>query len=434
MVIPLRQSTAVTLKLGPFVDDADGKTAETGLSVTQSTVRLSKEGGAFAQKNEATTGTHDENGWYGIPLNATDTGTLGVLRIAIAISGALPVWETCQVLPAAVYDSLYAGSDNLQVDMVQLGGATQSATDLKDFADTGYDPATHKVQGVVLTDTVTTLTNAPSDPSGVTTLLARLTNTRATNLDNLDATISSRLATSAITLSSGGVVLAASQPLYAPAVAGDAMTLTSGERTAVANEVETQIIDETDAEKVLTAITDKIASVNPSLGDLSVAAIASAVVTAMQVDGTKLSTVHADLINGGRLDLLIDQILADTNELQTDWTNGGRLELRFDNLDDKLLVLQGEHNLILDQAEMNATLISAIPTAAQNADKILGRNIAGGSDGGRTVLQALAFLRNKVAISSGIMTVYTTDDATSLWTAGVTSSASADPITGVDPS
>jgi hypothetical protein len=37
-------------------------------------------------------------------------------------------------------------------DVRQLGKVTQSATDLKDFADTGYDPSTHKVAGVVLAD------------------------------------------------------------------------------------------------------------------------------------------------------------------------------------------------------------------------------------------------------------------------------------------
>jgi hypothetical protein len=43
-----------------------------------------------------------------------------------------------------------------------IGGDAQSGTDLKDFADAGYDPATNKVQGVVLTDTVTTYTgNTP---------------------------------------------------------------------------------------------------------------------------------------------------------------------------------------------------------------------------------------------------------------------------------
>src|SRR3990172_5191676 len=43
-------------------------------------------------------------------------------------------------------------------DLGALGGVVQSATDLKDFADDGYDPATNKVQGVVLVDTTTTVT------------------------------------------------------------------------------------------------------------------------------------------------------------------------------------------------------------------------------------------------------------------------------------
>jgi len=44
----------------------------------------------------------------------------------------------------------------LSVNTKRLGGVEQSATDLKDFADTGYDPSTHKVAGVVLADTTTT--------------------------------------------------------------------------------------------------------------------------------------------------------------------------------------------------------------------------------------------------------------------------------------
>lgn len=42
-------------------------------------------------------------------------------------------------------------------NMTQIGGDSQSATDLKDFADAGYDPATNKVQGLVLADAVTTV-------------------------------------------------------------------------------------------------------------------------------------------------------------------------------------------------------------------------------------------------------------------------------------
>lgn len=37
-------------------------------------------------------------------------------------------------------------------DMVQIGGSVQSATDLKDFADAGYDPATNSVEQVKVND------------------------------------------------------------------------------------------------------------------------------------------------------------------------------------------------------------------------------------------------------------------------------------------
>jgi len=56
----LKQSTAATIKLGPFIDDTDGKTAETALTIAQADVRLSKNGGDFAQKNSTTSATHDE--------------------------------------------------------------------------------------------------------------------------------------------------------------------------------------------------------------------------------------------------------------------------------------------------------------------------------------------------------------------------------------
>lgn len=74
-----------------------------------------------------------------------------------------------------------------------------------------------------------------------------------------------------------------------------------------------------------------------------------------------------------------------------------------------------------------------IPTAVQNADALLGRNVSGGSSTGRTVKQALHVLRNKSAVAAGTLTVYDTDDTTSSWTATVSSDAAADPITGIDP-
>lgn len=122
----LKQSTAATVKLGPFLDENDGKTAETGLTIGQADIRLSKNGGAFTQTNNAAGGTHDENGWYGVALDTTDTGTLGRLIVSIHESGALPVWHDFIVLPAHVYDGLVAGTDYMQVDAVQVEGADAS--------------------------------------------------------------------------------------------------------------------------------------------------------------------------------------------------------------------------------------------------------------------------------------------------------------------
>jgi hypothetical protein len=106
----LRQSTAVDIAIGPFVDATDGVTAETGLTISQADVRLKKNNGAWAQVNDNTSATHEENGWYEKELDATDTNTVGILIVAVAESGALPVWHEFQVLEEAVYDALFAAS------------------------------------------------------------------------------------------------------------------------------------------------------------------------------------------------------------------------------------------------------------------------------------------------------------------------------------
>jgi hypothetical protein len=74
----------------------------------------------------------------------------------------------------------------------------------------------------------------------------------------------------------------------------------------------------------------------------------------------------------------------------------------------------------------------AAPTTAAIADKVLGRNLAGGSDGGRTVTEALRPLRNKTAAST-VLRVYEEDDSTVSWSAALTTDAAAEPVTGVDP-
>ena len=78
------------------------------------------------------------------------------------------------------------------------------------------------------------------------------------------------------------------------------------------------------------------------------------------------------------------------------------------------------------------TQLDGLPTAAENADKYLGRNLAGGSDGGRMVKDALRSLRNKTSISAGTLTVCEEDDSTPAWTATVTTTPG-DPLSAIDP-
>jgi hypothetical protein len=120
----LRQSTSADVPIGPFVDATDGVTAETALTITQPDVRLKKNAAAWAQKAAAQTLSHEENGMYEVTLDATDTDTLGLLRLAVFETGAAPVWEDFHVVPTNVWDSMFS-TDKLQVDVVE--GSTVNA-------------------------------------------------------------------------------------------------------------------------------------------------------------------------------------------------------------------------------------------------------------------------------------------------------------------
>lgn len=115
MIIPLRRNTARTLKLGPFLDRTNAADRETGLTIAAADVLISKNDGAFAAKNDTGAGTHAVRGYYDVPFNATDTNTLGRLKIDIENAAALPFDAECWVFQENVYDALYAGTEYLEV-------------------------------------------------------------------------------------------------------------------------------------------------------------------------------------------------------------------------------------------------------------------------------------------------------------------------------
>jgi len=82
----------------------------------------------------------------------------------------------------------------------------------------------------------------------------------------------------------------------------------------------------------------------------------------------------------------------------------------------------------------SADVTAAVPTATENADALLNRDMAAVSDtNSRSPLNALRFLRNKWGSVAGTLTIYAEDDTTPKWSAALTSDANAEPIISVDP-
>lgn len=123
---------------------------ETDNDVTIATLTLSdlsaltdahSDGGIFPVDNT------NSPGWYRLDIPdaviASGAWTAGISLIDSGANDIAQVAIEIQLDPAPV-------------NVTQLVGDAQSATDLKDFADAGYDPSSNKVQGVVLVDTCTT--------------------------------------------------------------------------------------------------------------------------------------------------------------------------------------------------------------------------------------------------------------------------------------
>lgn len=195
----LRQNTAVIITVGPFYDKTDGVTIETALTITNERITLTADtddnsaptnildnvtGATSGTSNDLNYITGNDAGMMQLELSAANTNRVGRMFLSITdAANHVPVFHEFFVLPQAIYDWLTgvivplpanvttwlgtaAATPTVagvpEVDVTHLVGVAQSATDLKDFADDGYDPSTNKVQGVVLTDTVTTYTgNTP---------------------------------------------------------------------------------------------------------------------------------------------------------------------------------------------------------------------------------------------------------------------------------
>src|SRR5678815_4074065 len=123
-------STAITLPFGPVMDSTGAE--YTGAVVGD--VKISKNNGTPAALNASATLTHKEVGVYELALTSSDISAVGQATLTLSKTTYIAPPVTLIVLPAKVYDSIVGGTDNLEVDTIQLLGVGQSVIDLKDFA------------------------------------------------------------------------------------------------------------------------------------------------------------------------------------------------------------------------------------------------------------------------------------------------------------
>lgn len=230
---------------------------------------------------------------------ATSSWASGTLTLTIQTAPDFTVAATDIVEIYATVDAEITGT--IDANLVQIGGDAQSMTDLKDFADAGYDPATNKVQGVVLVDTTTTNTDMRGTDGANTT-------TPPTAAQNAD-----------------------------------------------------QVWDE-------------------------------------------LQSAHVTVGSFGEIAIEIASILADTNELQTDWENGGRLDLILDGIQADLDNGTDGLGALLTAINANATpaeVLTQVNAALDTAISELGVGVPAATPTLRTGLMLLYMaLRNKLDVDA----------------------------------
>lgn len=217
----LRQSTASQeVMLGPFLDSTDGNTAETALSIANTDIKLFVTGATSEASKNSGGATHIAAGRYYTVLDATDTATIGPMRVSCHVAGALAVWLDCCVLAANVYDvmfgttapSTYAGGDTAGTTTL-LGRVTGAVLLAANYtAPANADIAAIKAK----TD------NLPSDPADQSLIIAAT-----------DA-IMGRLGTPAVTIAAD---IATRLPTISYTAPPSADTVASAVRTELATEL-----------------------------------------------------------------------------------------------------------------------------------------------------------------------------------------------------
>ena len=293
--------TSQTIDL--FIRDSASTTGQglTGLAYNSGSLVASYRKGATGSRTAITLATQTVGGAFSsggfVEIDATNMP--GVYRLdlpnaAVDAAGFVTVFlkGAANMVPVA----LRIDCRPVPADLKQIGADAQSATDLKDFVDSGYDPSTNKLTGAVELDP--TSVNAVADQvwdeayadHNTAGSFGKLLNTiRKANLA-IDGTVSVAITPTTLTFSSN---VAATTSAYAHAV----LLFTTG---ALAGE-NSPIISYTNTNGVF--LLEEPLTSAPSNGDEFVVIAGSHVHSVADIQ-SGLSTLTAPQVNSEVLDVL----------------------------------------------------------------------------------------------------------------------------------
>jgi hypothetical protein len=253
-------------------------------------------------------------------------------------------------------------------------------------------------------------------PIELQVIAADLDDATALGLSRLDAAIGSRLATAGYTAPLDAAGTRTAVGLASANLDTQIGTLATASALAtVAGYVDTEvaaILSAVDTEvAAIKAKTDNLPAAPAATGDCLTAA---GVRAAVGLASANLDTQIGTLATASALATVAGYVDTEVGTLQTTAT-----------------AIKARTDLI----PAAPAAVGDIPTATQNADALLLRDWTAivATVPARSALNALRWLRNRWSIVGGLLTVTKEDDATTAWTAVVSTDAAADPVTGSDP-
>ena len=331
----LRQSTAVDVLIGPFVDSTDGDTAETGLTLAAADILLSKNGQTLALKSDVTAAVHDAIGMYNCELDVTDTDTIGTLVLIVHEAGALHVRHEYQIIEEGVYDGLFASGASDIADILVDTGTTLD-TKLDNMSGATFNTTTDSLEAIRNRGDSAWTGGATTTDSGTAQAGSASTITLQSGASAVDNTYNGQL----IYISAGtGVGQSKAIANIAGSYVGSTKVATiigtwatNPDATSV-YEIYPADIDEINDPPTALAIADAVWDESTTghtgagtFGEqvkLDIDAILNDTGDMQPKIGIPSANLSADI---AAIKAETALVVADTNELQTDWTDAGRLD------------------------------------------------------------------------------------------------------------